>query len=207
MGACPQVPTQGLRGIYPQNMCWARASPARSFRPPNLDGPLLSSPRLCISDQAHHGCPPNSNPHSTNNNITMRRTNDNDRLIVSLESRNARRSAIESLDAAFAPAPAERDGARGRGGRESAIDPSLYYEAMDDADRYAAHERALSQGHDADAERHAAEALPPTQPVTPAERSMTRTGGASAARLSTPGNPSDFVASGRPLLSSKSCGQ
>ena len=36
---------------------------------------------------------------------------------------------------------------------------------------------------------------------------MTRTGGASAARLSTPGNPSDFVASGRALLSSKSCGQ
>ena len=94
----------------------------------------------------------------------MRRTNDNDRLIVSLASRNARRnarrSAIESLDAVFAPSRADRDGTRGRSGRESAVDPSPHYEAMDDAARYAAHERALSGGHDADAERHAAEAPP-----------------------------------------------
>ena len=106
---------------------------------------------------------------------------------------SARPRNQESLVSAFAR-PRNHSG-DGIGGGHDEID----YEAMDDADRFAARERARVEAELEQATRRP-DGMLLTQPVTPSERSMTRTGGASAAYLSTPGDVSEFIASARGLL-------
>lgn len=120
----------------------------------------------------------------------MRRTH---RGIESHVGASARPRNQESLVGAFARPRNHRGD--GSGGGQDEID----YEAMDDADRFAARERARVEAEVEQAARHRDGPLL-THPVTPSERSMTRTGGASAAYLSTPGGVSEFIASARGLL-------